>query len=316
LWEHLPKLARGSKRRQAAVAYVSDDSVIRFKKGDTLIVDASEGVIKGGLTSAKVLNRAFQGGVEIFSCPNLHAKVYVFDRTAVVGSSNTSESSADRLLEAAVITDEPSIVSASRKLIKELQHKSQRIGQAELQRLLKIPVERKVSFGTRRLPSVNVNPQPGATWLVATHPLNMTRYTKEEKRAERGQKIAEEHLAKRSSEAEWIRFSKNSNIAKKAQDNDWVIQMWSSKQDGRVFRVLRGAPIRYMQREVNCVRIYLEDFKNSESEGLRWGTFQKIARDAGIPKGCLGKRSIGVLTDTQADALESLWKAQVKLSRK
>jgi hypothetical protein len=65
-----------------------------------------------------------------------------------------------------------------------------------------------------------------------------------------------------------------------------------------------------------CVRVYLEDFKNSEDKELRWGVFQKIAKGAGIPTKRLGKLSVGVLTETQADTLESLWKAQLKLSKK
>jgi hypothetical protein len=99
LWDEISKLTQTSKRRQAAVAYVSSDSVIMFGEGDTLVVDASVDKIKGGLTAAKVLDKAFRRGAELFSCPNLHAKVYVFDGTAVIGFPNTSASSNDRLLE-------------------------------------------------------------------------------------------------------------------------------------------------------------------------------------------------------------------------
>ena len=115
------------QRRQAAVAFVCSDSAIQLRQGDTLIVDASIDKIKGGLTAAKVLDRASKRGAEIFSFTNLHAKVYVFGGTAVIGSSNTSKSSTDTLLEAAVITDEPSLTSAARRLIGKLRLKSQRL---------------------------------------------------------------------------------------------------------------------------------------------------------------------------------------------
>lgn len=298
------------------MAYVSDDSAIHFKNGDTLIVDASEGAIKAGLTSAAVLSRAVQKGAEVFSLPNLHAKVYVFDGTAIIGSSNTSISSAYRLLEAAVITDEPSVTSAARKLIGELQEKSERLGKAEIRRLLKLPVERRFSFTPKNRRAPAVNPKPGATWLVATHNLDLKRYSKEVPLAERGLLAAEQSLSRSSSEAEWIRFYKASNIAKAARVDDWVIQMWSAKVGSRTRRVLRRAPIRYIQRESNCVRIYLENFKNSESEELSWRTFTRIAKDAVIPKGRLGRKSIGLLTDAQADSLESLWATQIRTKPK
>jgi len=297
------------------VAYVSSDSVIQYGNGDTLIVDASIDRIKGGLTAAKVLDKAFRKGAEIFSCTNLHAKVYIFDGTAVIGSPNTSTSSTDRLLEAAIITDEPKLTSAARRLIGELRLKSKRLSEADIQRLLKIPVERRFSPGPRRT-APSVSPSPGATWLVSTWPLDMTRFANEEQVAESGEKLAEQLISKRSSETSWIRFGKKQNIAQRAQEGDWLIQVSRQKRDGRVTKVFRCAPIRYIQQEPKCVRIYWEDFKNSELESIGWGEFQKIARSAGIPERRLGKRSVGLLTDGQAETLESLWKAQLKPKRK
>ena len=50
-----------SRRRFAAVAYVSDDTYVRFHRDDCLMVDASDGAIASGETS-KVLARAFRAG--------------------------------------------------------------------------------------------------------------------------------------------------------------------------------------------------------------------------------------------------------------
>jgi hypothetical protein len=213
-----------------------------------------------------------------------------------------------------VITDEPSRTSAARRLIGELRLKSQRLTEPDIKKLLKIPVERRFSFGTRH-PAPSINPSSGATWLIATHDLDMSRYTNEKKLAERGQTVAKDRLSKLTSDTSWIRFGKQHGISKRAHDGDWVIQMRRTKLDGRVTQVLRSAPIRYIQREPTCVRVYLEDFKNSEDKELRWGVFQNIAKGAGIPTRRLAKRRVGVLTETQADTLESLWKAQLKLSK-
>jgi hypothetical protein len=288
--------------------------MIQFGEVDTLIVDASVDRIKGGLTSAKVLDRAFKRGTEIYSCPNLHAKIYVFDGTAVIGSSNISASPTDKLLESAVITDEPSLISAARKLIRELQIKSHLLTESDVQRLLKIPVVRRLSRGTKRR-APTINPSPGGTWLVATSPLDMSRFADEEEIAERGKRVAHKLVAMRSSDTNWIRFGKKLNIAQRAQEGDWLIQMSRQKRDGKVVKVFRRAPIRFIQRGAECVRIYWEEFKNSESEALGRVAFKQIAKNAGIPDRRLGKRSIGLLTDSQAGALESLWKTRLKASK-
>lgn len=313
LWVHLPKLAKASKNKQAAVAYVSDDSTIQFGAGDVLVVDASDAIVTAGQTSAKVLKKAFDRGAKIYSCPNLHSKVYVFDGTAVVGSSNASASSAHRLLEAAVITDNPAITSAARKLISELQSKSSRLWEKDMLRLMKIPVEPRFPVGVGRKSAPKVNPQPGVTWLVATHDLDASRFAGEERQAERGHTVAVKRLSKPSNKIAWIRFGKAQNISQRAREGDWVIQMRRTKRDGRVSEVSMRAPIRFIQHESECVRIYLENFRNSDLEGLRWGLFQRLAKSAGIPRNRLRRRSIGVLTEAQADALDSLWRTQPKL---
>lgn len=55
LWASIEHLAINARRKIAAVAYVSDDSLIRFRRGDTLIVDAYDEQIASGATSASVL---------------------------------------------------------------------------------------------------------------------------------------------------------------------------------------------------------------------------------------------------------------------
>jgi len=54
IWPEIKKLSKRAHRTQAAIAYVSSDANLILKKGDTLIVDASEPTIKTGGTSAKV----------------------------------------------------------------------------------------------------------------------------------------------------------------------------------------------------------------------------------------------------------------------
>src|SRR5438067_13355122 len=79
IWSESVKVI-GENRKKAAVAYVGTDSFLRFGKGDTLVVDASEESIVAGRTSASVLKRAMNRGAQVYSVSRLHAKVILCGR--------------------------------------------------------------------------------------------------------------------------------------------------------------------------------------------------------------------------------------------
>ena len=85
LWPTIKQLAAKARSKQAAVAYVTSEEYIKFKKGDVLITDASDNSISSGQTNAKLLADAFSRGAELYNLPGLHAKIYLLDR--FVGSS-------------------------------------------------------------------------------------------------------------------------------------------------------------------------------------------------------------------------------------
>jgi hypothetical protein len=84
-----------ARRRQAAIAYVTQD-LLGFRKGDTLLVNASAYAIASGETNAKLLRALYRKGVRLYHCECLHAKVVLLDDLAVIGSGNMSNS--DRML--------------------------------------------------------------------------------------------------------------------------------------------------------------------------------------------------------------------------
>jgi hypothetical protein len=122
VWARISDLAREADSRQAAVAYVGSNAVdlLPLGKGDTLIVDMSVGVVRSGATNPALIRRYVEKGVIVHSFRGLHAKVFVFDDTAVVGSTNVSTNSQSVLTEAAVFTTEPSAVSSCRDFIEGL----------------------------------------------------------------------------------------------------------------------------------------------------------------------------------------------------
>jgi hypothetical protein len=309
LWDELERLSKSSTHRYAAVAYVSDDSRVRFRSGDILIADASEGAIKTAQTSAKVLNRAFAAGAEVFSCPGLHSKVMVFDRTVVIGSANVSGSSAERLLEAAVVTDDSSIVSAARKFVFALRGRSTRLQEPELKRLLKIPVVKGARGGGKRKPPV-INPEPGAIWIAGTFDRKLIS-KKEWALIEKGRVEADKQLSRPSSHSSCITFWGNSKIRHDAKEGDWIVQMRRPRRDGGRARVFRRAPIVRVQIEPTCTRIYYEKYENAKLESLSWTAFKRIADKVGIASTRLRPRSVGILSDTENRAVDSLWQLEL-----
>ena len=105
VWPDVRRLAAKASRREAAIAYVSDDCPIAFRRGDLLITDASDASLRGGRTSARFLARAVDAGVDVRSHERLHAKVLLLDSRAVVGSANASRTSETLVEAVAVVSD-------------------------------------------------------------------------------------------------------------------------------------------------------------------------------------------------------------------
>src|SRR5208337_3375672 len=123
LWKTIRAHAQRARCRRAVIAYVTQD-LIGFRKGDTLVVDASTYAVCNGETSANLLTTLFKKGVTLYDCPHLHAKMLLLDDVVVIGSGNTSGSSANGLVEAGVITDHSSTVAGIASLIEQIASQS------------------------------------------------------------------------------------------------------------------------------------------------------------------------------------------------
>jgi phosphatidylserine/phosphatidylglycerophosphate/cardiolipin synthase-like enzyme len=172
LWIEIRANARTALRRKAAIAYVTRDS-IGFRKDDVLVVNASERAIKFGETDAKLLQKLQKRGVRLYNSIDLHAKVFLLDDVAVVSSANMSRASADRLVEAGVITDHSSTVSAVASFLEQLMRSSVEIKVPQIVALCKIKVirrGRKIG-GVRRKDRKTITPLGNQTWLIGVKEL-------------------------------------------------------------------------------------------------------------------------------------------------
>ena len=123
VWGDLTKAAQTSTQpAHVAVAYFGKNSkvLLPLRRDSALVVDASEATVGSGQTSPSDLAALHRSGIRVFSYPNLHAKVFVFDRLAFVGSSNVSRRSSSTLTEAILETSKASAVRAARSFVQSL----------------------------------------------------------------------------------------------------------------------------------------------------------------------------------------------------
>jgi hypothetical protein len=78
--------------------------VLPLKVKDTLVCDASSATVASGSTNPYTLKACLDAGVDVYSYPDLHAKVIVGQGTAWIGSANASRHSRDTLWEAVLET--------------------------------------------------------------------------------------------------------------------------------------------------------------------------------------------------------------------
>jgi hypothetical protein len=120
-----PDITKASKNRSGrgwiAVPYFSRGAVgkLHLRSGDVLVVNASKRAVESGQTHPESLLRLIRRGISVYSNESLHAKVYVFGRSALVGSANASASSSETLTEAMILTTRTKVVSVARSFVAE-----------------------------------------------------------------------------------------------------------------------------------------------------------------------------------------------------
>lgn len=121
VWGELTRAVRASDEPcDVAVAYFGSGAaeLLPLPEGSRLVVDASEAAVSAGQTSPWELLQLVQRGVQVFSMPGLHAKVFVLGSKAYVGSANVSQNSAEHLVECMVGVSEVSVVLQARNFVR------------------------------------------------------------------------------------------------------------------------------------------------------------------------------------------------------
>ena len=310
LWDTIQKKAKHAEHRRAAIAYVTDPTLLPLRSGDLLVTDASDASIASGRTSAITLEKYFKAEVELFNLPYLHAKVLVLDDWAVVGSANASHQSAAVYFEAAMLSDRPELTGQADKLVTFLANAGTPIDEPFIKRILKIPVVK--TWGLHNAPRTRTLAKPSLDqtfWLVSIH--GDAEYAGN---AEIVEGVAEKVQKKMSSKAgivDWFWWSGKARFPTTAREGDIVIVCWrprakiSTTRGVEVFRHGRIAKI-FQEPGVMEITFHCIWPPECDDTALSWSAFQKLAERAGITRK-LSYNSTVELTSQQSSALFEIW---------
>jgi len=305
LWKEIGKRAKKARRTKAAIAYVTKASPLALKKGDVLVVDASDGAIASGQTSAAVLPALLKKGVSLYCHNGLHAKVVIADSVVFSSSANLSDSSTSRLLEAGIETDNPNTVSGAVGMIEKLMETSVPIDPAFIARIKEIKVKRHFGGGKSNAIATAKGHRDPVTWLLGVHIIDDPTDPEERSRIADGEAEAMQFKSNPRSSVSWIRVGRNDNArGARRGDNIVIIERNSNAAIPRL--VYHHTPVLLANEEPTCTRLFYEKLPNAERKSLSWSRFKKLVRLVGLSDR-ISKDTTRQLSDKTSDDLNHYW---------
>jgi hypothetical protein len=300
IWRQVAPFARRCTRRVAALAYVSASTLIRFRKDDILVCDASDAAIKSGETSASALSKWYRGGVQIYSRPGLHAKLLVMGNRALIGSANLSESSAYQLREASLLTSRTSVVSQAKAFVYLAKSEAIEVDETFLARARRLKVVRLEHHGFSK--RQKHRPLGSRFWAVRVTEVDPAKYKSEELLVDEATERVREITGDESIEPTWIRFTGSSQFRAEAQAGDTVVEL-SSTREGKQITVQAPSAILLRQDKQHWTRFYCDP--STELPKLPWTTFRQNLTRLGV-KG-ITRYSVRELNRKDAALIQTIW---------
>jgi PLD-like domain len=132
--------------------------LLPLQENSVLVVRCDESSVRAGLVDPSELLQLSKKKVRIHSCENLHAKVFVFGRTAIVGSANVSRGSSKFLIEAGLETTDHALVAACRSFVDSL--RGDEISEDWLRKLVPLYRPPRLSSSSQRQAKTALSPTP------------------------------------------------------------------------------------------------------------------------------------------------------------
>lgn len=301
IWKEVNKLFKKGQKKFACIAYVTSDK-LELSKGDTLICDASTFAIKFGETSAKTLNTYFSKGVRLLSNSELHAKLLLTDKFLVIGSANLSKSSAEKLIESSVITDNDILLSQAKAFCYNLVEESTRLTKNDIEALLKIEVVKRPHKPTTKS-KTRQKKFGNKYWFISASALGERTYNKikdtvESTTAEIAERenIDEENIR-------FLRWRTKTEFSDAAKEGDQIILKFNNDDKTRSYVY---PPSTILERQVKNGFVYFyHDYRNSGKNKVGWTRFKNFIKDIQLDKPISTRTKI--ISETDIKKLKPLW---------
>ncbi|HUC83482.1 MAG TPA: phospholipase D-like domain-containing protein [Flavisolibacter sp.] len=279
LWVTLHNLSKKSKRTKVAVAYFGKGASdqLNLKKGDILLVAMDLNNVRSGQVSPHEIQKLYDKGVSIFNLPNLHAKIYVFDKKAVITSANVSSHSANHLLEAAILTDDKTIFQDAELFIHE--NCIEKIEQDYIE-LCKENYNPPKNFGAKRQPQAknNFRGKLSRLWVISTKPVDFTDDDYEVLKKEEA--IFEKKISnKRTFELTDIKYPIRDKFVNSVNEGDILIEIVKHKVRTQVMQPKRALGVTFNKAKGRAY-LRVEERKNPVTKG--WTGLEKQLRQNGV----------------------------------
>lgn len=302
LWPTVSKLSKSAATVQAAIAYVSSPEHLHLHAGDTLITDASESAIKAGQTSARVLQEFFRRGVVVYHCARLHAKLLVVDDRLIVGSGNASGSSANRLLEAAILTTDPTLVAQAQSFLFQVAKQSVALDEKALSTLAKIKVAPRV-FSIGGAARKKIVASGKTTWLAMIADATERTFAGESVRVAAAGRVIEKLMPR--ADPIPVKFWGNLGIKRRVENGDLVCVGWAKCRGETPYRIDPPSAVLYCQKGERSTIVYYDPDLLRPLLPLKWREFQRLLKAAGLPP--IKSSSVRSVTPEQAVELQRIW---------
>ena len=227
LWRELKRRAARSRSLLAAVGYVGRHprGLFRWPKQSVVVADLSERAVRTGASSARGALSLANKGVGVYRLPRLHAKVYLFDRSAIVCSANLSRESADALVEAGVVVTNRTEITGLRRNLLRLLRSSVLLDKKLLTSLMKFePRHRIIRIGrVRKGAPVFTDGRP--VWMITCVADDEESTAERAEKTRKGKQLANDRLLPGTREVKWLNSS-GVDVRRKVGESDWVFFWW------------------------------------------------------------------------------------------
>jgi hypothetical protein len=207
------------------------------------------------------LRKLHKEGVQLYDCVDLHAKILVLDDVAIIGSGNMSSSSERRLVEAALLSNQPSVVAGVASLIEQVIQKSSRLTAKRIAQLCEIEVIRRGGWkGASPNKRATRIPKLGnRTWIVGVRELKREPKPEEKKLINSAMRSLHERQGADDDDVTSIKWDVRSRFARECLGGDLLVQIWRSSTAKRPSEVLKAVPVLRKQKTRNWTRFYVAE---------------------------------------------------------